>query len=195
MISALGLLVDGASLAGAGPAGPVAVTLGADLLGGFFHGGAATDATRQARADWFGTNAIQGRSVMAARILIGGTQNTASHESPMYDAEIAKVAAQQPNVMNAAYAAGPYWDTTDDATSSKMRALVTQEVASNGIAPVTPATYTGANAGTSLVTTTPSVRLVAPASSVSSTMMYWVLGGIVVVLGIAFLVSRRRGGA
>lgn len=42
-----------------------------------------TDAQRQARADFFGHSAANG-SVTSARYLIGGTQNTASHESPMY---------------------------------------------------------------------------------------------------------------
>lgn len=62
----------------------------------FFHGGASVDAMRQRRADFFGQAADVG-SVTAARYLIGGTQNTASHEIPDYQSWINRLLGESPD--------------------------------------------------------------------------------------------------
>lgn len=95
--------------------------------------GAINTNPQQARADWFTNQAIVGKSVLAARVLLGGTANTASKEQAIYRAALLQLAKAAPDVLTAAYAGGDYWDTSDDATSSKMKAAVLDDLASQGL--------------------------------------------------------------
>ncbi len=105
--------------------GPI-VAVGASLLGNLF-GGAGRDAQRQARVDWFNAAAHQNPpSVIAARVLLGGITNTAGNESPMWQRAVQSL--QGSSVLAQAEALGPYWDSSDDDSSSKMRARVETEL-------------------------------------------------------------------
>jgi len=78
-----------------------------------FGGGASVDAMRQRRADFFGQAADVG-SITAARYLIGGTLNTASHEIPDYQRWIDRLLAESPDqpgyqAMVTARVAGQKW--------------------------------------------------------------------------------------
>jgi hypothetical protein len=75
-----------------------------------FGGGAKTDAERQQRANFFRDAAKLG-SVTAARYLLGGMQNTASHEVPYYQAAIndLKSTATGQAALNQASIQGPLW--------------------------------------------------------------------------------------
>jgi hypothetical protein len=101
--------------------------------------GNATDDARQARADYFGNLARNG-NVAAARIIIGGTQNTSGNESPIWSAWIDAL-RQTPlglQTLQAAQYLGAWWpvgssDTTDNYPI--MRAFVAAWAADNKIAP------------------------------------------------------------
>lgn len=90
--------------------------------------GNATDDARQARADYFGQLANAG-NVAAARILIGGTQNTSGNEAPMWQVWI-DACKQTPiglQTMQAAEYLGAWWPvgSSDTATNYPiMRAFV-----------------------------------------------------------------------
>jgi hypothetical protein len=106
--------------------GPI-VAVGISVLNSLFSGN--QDAARLAREQWFEQAAKQ-RSPTAARVMIGGTTNTASHEIPFYQAGIQRLLADPSSAptMQAALAVGGYWDSTDNATSDKMRALIENEL-------------------------------------------------------------------
>jgi len=81
--------------------------------------GNATDDARRARADYFGQLAVHG-NVAAARIVIGGTQNTSGNEQPYWSSWIDAM-AQTPiglQTLQAAQYLGAWWpvgssDTVD----------------------------------------------------------------------------------
>jgi len=90
-------------------------------------GGAKRDADRQARADAFGNAALHG-SIIAARYVLGGITNTASHESPMYSAWKSKLEALVPELMQQAEAAGPLWDVGDTTDGHHAASAITDEL-------------------------------------------------------------------
>lgn len=158
--------------------GPI-VAASSGILSNLF-GGNGRDAQRQARADWFTQAAKQG-SVTAARILLGGLTNTAGNESPMYQKAIASLANSP--VLQQAESLGPYWDTTDDNASTKMRARVESELQ--------------AAAGSSIATTTviPTHTTMLPGMTSTASFNYlpYVLvgGGLLAVLALSGGRKRR----
>lgn len=179
-MSVLGLLGVAAGTAVAGPAGGATAGALPGILSNLF-GGAGRDAQRKARADWFTAQGVQG-SVTAARVVLGGLANTASHEQPFYQEGVKTITAEAPGVMNLALAAGPYWDTTDNDSSDHMRALVNNELATLGLtATAAPGVHT-----LPLMTTT------ASAGSSSAGVSPFLLAGaaLLVVLLIVFAVRK-----
>jgi hypothetical protein len=123
-ITSTALISTGANVLVPG-SGPI-VAVGVSVLNSLFSGN--QDAVRQARESWFEQGARQ-NSPTAARIMVGGTQNTASHEIPMYQDGIKRLLADPRSAANMTAALNnPYWDSSDDASSSKMRALVESEL-------------------------------------------------------------------
>lgn len=125
----LQLLATGATTALSGIAG----TVGSDLskIATNLFGGGARDAQRQVRVDWFVQAAIEG-SVTAGRVIIAAPQNVGSNEAKQWQAGYTKAQAGNPTVMAQALSAGPYWDSSDNATSDKTRTLCLQELAQIG---------------------------------------------------------------
>ncbi|MEP6494498.1 MAG: hypothetical protein ABJF01_17570 [bacterium] len=154
--------------------GPV-VAASAGLLAKLF-GGSGEDARRQARVDWFALMASQG-SVRAARFLIGGLTNTSGNERPMFQAAIAKL--QGTAVMQQAELQGPWWDTSDNASSDKSRAAVTADLAAAGHAVST--------------TTSAAGGLMLPGMQSTAAFNYvpWLIGGAAVV-GVFLFTGRSR---
>lgn len=180
-MSILGILGTGAATAIGGPAGGATAAVLPGILSNLL-GGAGRDAQRLARDQWFEAQALAG-SVWAARILLGGVSNTAGNESPYYSASVSKVTMQRTDVMNAAYnAGGAYWDTTDNASSDKMRALVNNELATMGLTAV----------GAPGATTLPLMTTTASASASRGLSTYAVLGIVLGLVVIVVLVVRGR---
>lgn len=180
-MSVLGLIGAGVGTAVGGPAGGAAGGALPGILSNLF-GGAGRDAQRKARADWFTAQAIAG-SVTAARVVLGGLANTASHEQPFYQAGVTTITAQNPAVMNLALSAGPYWDTTDNDSSDKMRALVNNELATLGLTAVGHAS----GAATLPLSVTTATRV--PASSAVSPLA---IAGAVLAVVVVLVVATRR---
>jgi hypothetical protein len=155
---ATALISTGANVVVPG-SGPI-IAVGLSVFNSLFGGN--QDAARQAREQVFEQAARQG-SPTAARIMIGGTQNTASHEIPYYQDGIKRLLADPRSAptMQQGFALGPYWDSTDNATSDKMRALVENEL--EQLATTVPTTSTGGNVpSSSSPQQLPPVRTVAP---------------------------------
>lgn len=163
------------------PGSGTAVAVGAGLLTNLF-GGAGRDAQRQARCDWFAAAAKQG-SILAGRILLGGISNTAGNESPMYQKAVQQLASSA--AMAQAELLGPYWDSSDDSASTKMRALVEQDLANSGIRTMTPTTPR--------TTATGGAGVMLPAMTTTAPFNYtpWLIGGGV---GLFLLTSGGRRG-
>lgn len=176
--------------------GPI-VAVGLGVLDSLFGG--ARDKARQARETWFEQGARQG-SVTSARVLIGGTQNTGSNERPMYEAGIQRLLAdpRTASTMRAAQTLGPYWDSTDNETSDKMRAAVERELielstpvpGSTSFVPAAPSTAP-------LPSTSNGAPQFAPAVTAPSNWWPWALGaagvlGAVLILPQIIGPSRRR---
>lgn len=188
------LVATGANMVIPG-SGPL-VAVGASVLSNLF-GGAARDAKRQARETWFEQAARQG-SILAARVLIGGTQNTAGNESPMYRDGISRLSndPRSSGTMATANSIGPYWRTDDNDTADKMRAEVEAELLAS--AQVVPAPSSSSSSGYTPAGT--SVATYAPAGapgSASFNWKPWAIGAGAVGLGLLIVPriispSRRR---
>jgi hypothetical protein len=155
--------------------GPI-VSVGASVLNALFGGN--QDAVRQARETWFEQAARQG-SPTAARIMVGGTQNTASHEIPMYQDGIKRLLADPRTAPNMTAALNnPYWDASDDASSSHMRALVESELQQLGTV-VNPSQIP-----TSTPTSTPTLNVqgVYTPTTSGTSLRPWLLAAAVVVV-------------
>jgi hypothetical protein len=165
--------------------GPI-VAVGIGVLNSLF--GNDRDAKRLAREQWFEQGGKQG-SPTAARVLIGGTQNTGSNEIPFYQAGIKRLLADPLSAptMQRALSIGPYWDTTDDAESSNMRALVENELLSLTSTPPSGPSSTSGGAGGG-AHTLPAMTTTAPYN-----WLPWILGGAGVVAAAVVLprISRR----
>lgn len=187
------LISTGANLIVPG-SGPI-IAVGTGILNSLFGGN--QDAVRQAREQVFEQGAKQG-SITAGRIMIGGTLNTASHESPMYQAGIQRL-QQDPvgaKVMAAAALAGPYWDTTDNASSDKMRALIENELLQLKNAPSSSSTSPASTLFQAPASTPTPVRIAGMTTTAPYNWAPWIIAG---ALGLAVVLpfvvgpsSRRR---
>lgn len=103
-IPGIGALVNGGTLVG-------------DAIG-LLTGSGSADQQRQARVNYFLGLAESG-NVAAAQVLLGGTQNTASHERPMYNTAITQLQDTPvgSQVLAQAQQAGPFWSTSDSASN------------------------------------------------------------------------------
>lgn len=167
--------------------GPV-IAVGAGIFNALFGGN--KDASRQAREQVFEQAARQG-SVVAARVLIGGTQNTASHEIPMYRDGINKMLADPRTAptMQAAQSQGAYWDSSDNETSDKMRAAVENELIALGR--VVPS---AGGASTSSTPATGTTATLAPVvARAGFNWVPWALGGTGVVAALLVLPALLGG--
>ncbi len=170
--------------------GPI-VAVGSSLLSNLFGGN--RDAVRLAREQWFEQGARQG-SIIANQILIGGTVNTASNERGYYSDGIKRILGDPRTApfQLEAQRLGAYWDTTDNDSSDKMRALVENELSENAQV-ATPSNSTVTSSSSSSNTQT------LPAMTTKAPFNYWpwVLGaagvGAAVLIGPRiFAPSRRR---
>ena len=182
------LVSTGANLLVPG-SGPI-VAVGSGILSSLF--GNDRDATRLAREQWFEQGAKQG-SVIAARILIGGTQNTGGNEIPYYQAGINRLLADPRSAptMRAALNAGAFWDSTDDAVSSKMRAAVENELLQLASSSPMPA----GSGGTITGPTSPSSPHMLPPMTTTAPYNWWpwIIGGAGVVVAVALLPRMMAG--
>jgi len=190
-IGTTALVATGANLIVPG-SGPI-VAVGAGLLSSLFGGD--QDASRQAREQWFEQGGRQG-SIWADRVMLGALQNTASHEIPYYQDGINRLLSDPRTAptMVTAKSIGPYWDSSDNATSDKMRALVETELIQLGqTAPSSssfPSTVTYPT-----VTPAPSsagVRLPAMVTTAPVNWMAWALGAAGLGLGLLVLPNILR---
>jgi hypothetical protein len=149
-----------------------------------FGSGAAADKQRAARAQWFLNNAALG-NLVAAQCLLGGTINTASHESPMYASAVTALqsTAIGANLWQEAVAAGPQWSTADSAASYPIMSGWVSAYARQYGLPV--ASVTGAT------TAPPTGTVVAGLPSVAGISPLVLIGGGVLL----FLLLRRRSAA
>jgi hypothetical protein len=184
-ISTTALISTGANVVIPG-SGPV-VAVGITVLNSLF--GSNQDAVRLAREQWFEQAARQG-SPTAARIMIGGTLNTASHEIPFYRDGISRLLADPRTapVMINAQRVGSYWDSTDDASSSKMRALVENEL--NRLGSVVPSS--SAPSSSSSPSTLSLTGTYTPVAAPSRNWVPWIVGGLVVAGAVVVLPKLTR---
>lgn len=133
-----------------------------------FDPGKTRDEQRQARADFFQQAAIAG-SVTAMRYILGGLQNTASHEIPMYQAAASAVQSARPDVYQEATLQGAKWAAgipDPGGTQSMINDVKTDLLALAVAPPATPPTNPNGSSpsspgsgGSSTGTTHPPVNL------------------------------------
>jgi hypothetical protein len=189
---ALGIfLVDDILAVGAAVKGISAI---ASSAGAIFDSGKSSDEQRQARAAFFRDSGIAG-SVTAARYVLGGLQNTASHEIPYYQAAWSAIAAARPDVAAEAEAQGLKWASSvpDPGGTQQMVNDVKQDLAALGQpAPSTPApsmpTSTTTPTTTRPVQYLPAVKTTAP---FNWTPLIWGIGGTVAAIALAKTLGRR----
>lgn len=189
----LGLSAGTSVLIGAGSnfiipgSGPV-VAAASGVLSNLFGGN--RDKVREAREQWFEQGTAQG-SVISGRIMIGGTQNTASNENKYYREGIDRLMSnpQTRPTMEAAQRAGAYWDASDNDRSDKMRALVENELIDNGrVSPTIPT-----STGTVSVSGGGSRAQVLDPVVISEKRNWWpwILGGVGVVSAVGITAVAR----
>lgn len=162
-----------------------------------FDPGAARDAQRLARANYFRDAADLG-SVTAARYILGGLVNTSGNERPYYTAAENTVQTTRPDVMTAAIADGALWAVgipDPGGTQSMVNAVKADLVALQEPALAFPINATGAGPATSAppaTTTTAHPPVVLPGMTTTAGYNYlpWIFGGAIVVLAV--ILKRER---
>lgn len=208
MISAGSLAIDLGATALGGAPGAVVSTVGSSLLGNLT--GAATDAARTAREQWTLQMAQQG-SPLAAAIIVAAPNNVSGNEASGWRSVLTQVPASVMALANQQYPGG-YWPVgqpdfytdTNGATHRTIVAQVQAATTANGVGtgaplsiPSSVTSTTGAITGTGVgsgvllptVTTTAPMN---PSTSSSRTMLYVVLGLVVLVVVAVLLKHRGR---
>lgn len=177
--------MDLTSIAAVIPGGGIASeTLGAvsnlEGLISHFTGGAATDASRQARVNWT-VQAAQRGSVLAAEIILAGPANTGGNERPMWTTAAGKIPA---TVLNQAMQISPsgWWPSGQPDFYTDINGATHQQI----LQQVATASQTGVALGSGVASAVSSIARTSPA----------VLIGGVALIGAAFMFGggkkRRR---
>lgn len=162
-------------------------------------GGASRDKQRQAEADGYGKSALAG-SVTAARYVLGGQANTASHEKPMYDAWVNTLSLQAPAILAQARALGQLWAGSPVSVGDGGVSVIQTDLQKLGTQLQTDAAKAIQQAGSQVVSAL--TGAVAPAGSAQSqpvtiptnmTTIVLVIAGVIVLLFLARSGGRRGG--
>lgn len=168
----------------------IAGVQGAEQISSALSSGTKTDQQRQARCNDIKSRALAG-NVYAAQCLLGGQQNTASHERPMYDAAIAEVTQSDSGAAALAVARskGAYWSASDSAASyPQMTAYMNAWNPTTSAGP-DPIPAGGLNAPQQLPTMTSTATAPKPKPSLS---WGWIAAGTVALIVVVMLAASHR---
>jgi hypothetical protein len=174
---------------------PVAYSALTTIEKTLFGSGAARDAVRDARAQWFTQAALLG-SLLSARILIAGLTKTGgvTKEIERYQNGIAQVRASGPDgadLIARAQQAGGYWIDGDNETSDQMRAAVTRELQAMDVDPGTVPTASTSYSGGSMMPPATGLPAVQTRAAFNWT-PYLLVGGAAALLLLTQTGKRRR---